>query len=89
MKELSEFILEKIGRDFEWRSIHGGFNQGHVDLMMKDYELSEDYLKDILDEWEKEFGGMVEWEIKGKKIKFKNPYSSREWIHDGKKWKEL
>ena len=89
MKQLSEFVLEKIGRDFEWRSIHGGFNQGHVDLMMKDYTLSEDYLKDILDEWEKEFGGMVEWEIKGKKIKFKSPDSSREWIHDGKKWKEL
>lgn len=89
MKQLSEFVLEKIGRDFEWRSIHGGFNQGHVDLMMKDYDLSEDYLKEILDEWEKEFGGMVEWEIKGKNIKFKSPDSSREWIHNGKKWKEL
>jgi hypothetical protein len=107
MKELSEFILEKlsdkelkerqlaarksylIGRDAEWMSIHGGFHQGHVDIMMNDYELDEDYLKDVLDTWDKEFGGTVEWEIKGKKIKFKRPDSSQEWVHDGKKWKEL
>lgn len=85
MKELKQFINESF-----WASTNGGFDNDHVKSLVKLTKWSESKIKELLNDFDEEFGGTgLEYDFDGKKLIFKMPDENRMWECDGKNWKEI
>lgn len=87
MKNLNEYLNETYN---DWFSKDGCFNNDHVESIVKLTKWQNKKVKQLINDWEGEFGGAgVEYKYENGKLKFNDPDSGRAWECDGKKWKEI
>lgn len=87
MKNLNEYLNEAYN---DWFSKDGCFNNDHIESIVKLTKWQDKKVKQLINDWEGEFGGVgVEYEYENGKLVFNDPDSGRAWECDGKKWKEI
>ena len=84
MKSLTEFLYEALNES--WSSKHGSFNAFHLKEIAKSTKWALSKVTKILDDFDEDYGGPVEWSVKDGKLIFKNTDAKKAWTCDGKKW---
>ena len=85
MTSLYETVLDEARK---WKSKHGTFETYHLTEIAKDWKISEDEAKKLLDKFDEQFGGPVEWkkDIPNKffqpdaKVEYEFDLDKEEWV---------